>query len=105
MAYLRGENIVDIPPVSKNTPPNPLLGYDGSGTAPPSMTTLASSTTQSTLAHRVLLYDQRCLVTGAVSNQLQPCHLVNAIRMDESNREEKLSLKKEVVRSPPFLTH
>ena len=55
--------------------------------------------TQSTLAHKILLYDQRCLVTSAISNQLQVCHLINTIHMDKSNQEEKVRQKKEVVRS------
>jgi len=99
MAYFRDEGIIDIPPVSKEIPPNPLLGYNGVGPAPPSSATPTTDMTQSTLAHQVLFYDQRCLVTGAVSSQLEPCYLVNAIRANDSNREEKLALKKEVVHS------
>lgn len=99
MAYVRGEDIVDIPPVSKEIPPNPLLGYNGDDPAPPSSTTSTTSVTQNTLLHQVLFYDQRCLVTGAVSTQLQPCHLVNMIRVNDSNQEEKVALKEEVVRS------
>ena len=97
MAQIKDGHIVDIPPVSRNVPPNPLLGYEGHRTAPPSSAGSAASVTQSTLAHRVLLRDQRCLITGAVSNQLQACHLINTIRMTTSNRAEKLPLKKEVV--------
>lgn len=104
MAYFRGEGIVDIPPASKEIPPNPLLGYDGDDPAPPFSATSTTSVTQSSLAHQVLFYDQRCLLTGAVSNQLRPCHLVNTIHVNDPNREEKLVLKKEVVRSLPFLT-
>jgi len=106
MAYIRDDHIVDIPSVSMRVPPNPLLGYDKRATAPPS--TAATSTAglcQSTLAHRVLLYDQRCLITGAASNQLQACHLINTICMDKSNQGEKLCIKKDVVCSPSFLTH
>jgi len=108
MTFLSSENVVNIPPVSTNTPANPLLGYSGSRTAPPSEASSTTTATQSTLANRLLLYDQRCLVTGAVSNQLQACHLVNAIRVDSlfkpEKREEKLATKKKVVRSLPFLT-
>lgn len=104
MAYIRDKCIVDIPPLSKNLPPNPLLGYNGDCTAPPSPATSTSSVTRSVITHRVLLYDQRCLVTGAVSNQLRACHLVTTICTNKSNQEEKLSLKKEVVRSLLFLT-
>jgi len=100
MSYITDGNIVDIPRVSVNVPPNPLLGYDGQGTAPPCS---ANSVTQSTLAHRLLLRDQRCIITGAVSNQLQACHLINTIRMTTSNRAEKLSLKEEIVRNPLLL--
>ena len=102
---VRGEQIVDIPAVSKNPPPNPLLGYGGVHTAPPS--TAKSSTlsiTQRTLTNRVLLRDQRCLVTGAVSNQLQACHLVNSIRTKKSNENTNSPIKRAVVRSPLFLT-
>jgi len=98
MAYIRDTNIVDIPPVSQGIPPNPLLGYDGCNTAPPSPATSTSGTIQSTLTHKLLLRDQRCLVTGAVSTQLKACYLINAIHIGKSNREEKLALKKEVVR-------
>ncbi len=104
MAHIRDGYIVDIPPVSKNLPPNPLLGYNGPRTAPPSLDGSSSSVTQSTLAHRVLLKDQRCLITGAVSTQLQACHLINTIRMNVCNRAEKLPLKQEVVRSVIFNT-
>ena len=98
MALIRAGYIVDIPDVSKDVPPNPLLGYNGLRTAPASSAGSSFSVTQSTLAHRVLLNDQRCLITGAVSNQLQACHLINTIRINESNRAEKLPLKQEVVR-------
>jgi len=107
MSFLRGENIVEIPPVSENVPANPLLGYTGTETAPPSEVTSTTSVTQSTLAHRLLFYDQRCLVTGAVSSQLQACHLVNAIRVDKSKpgkQKEKAATKEKVVRSLPILT-
>ncbi|KAF9644396.1 hypothetical protein BDM02DRAFT_3121961, partial [Thelephora ganbajun] len=97
MAFIRDNNVIDIPPVSQNLPPNPLLGYNRSQTAPPSATTSTGGMAQSTLAHRALLYDQRCLITGAISSQLQACHLVNAICMDKSNQERKLHLKEEVV--------
>lgn len=103
MAYIRDKNIVDIPLASNRTPPNPLLGYDGRDPAPPSATT-TTSVTQSALTHQVLFYDQRCLVTGAVSNQLRPCHLVNTIRIKDSSQEEKDALKKEVVSSLSLLT-
>lgn len=105
MAHIKATdpNVVEIPPVSQSIPPNPLLGYDGHNTAPPSTVTSTSSTTQSSLTHKVLLYDQRCFITGAVSSQLRACHLINAIRMDDSNQEEKLPLKKAVVRSPLLL--
>lgn len=97
--------IIHIPPVSQNTLPNPLLGCGGGGTAPPSTTGKSmSGVTQSTLAHQVLLYDQRCLVTGAVSSQLQACRLINMIRINKSNVEVKHPLKDEVVCSLPFLT-
>ncbi|KAF9647201.1 hypothetical protein BDM02DRAFT_2747636 [Thelephora ganbajun] len=99
MAYVRDQT-VDIPPVSKKIPPNPLLGYNRTHTATASSAKSSRvSATQSTLTHRVLLYDQRCLVTGAVSTQLQACHLINTIRMNNSNREIKAPLKDEVVRS------
>jgi len=98
MAYIKDRNIVGIPPVSTKTPPNPLLGYDGGETAPPSTTSSTSSANQSTLTHRALLYDQRCLVTGSVSTQLRPYRLVNVGSMDKSNLEEKLARKKEMVR-------
>jgi len=87
---VKGRQIVDIPAVSKNQPSNPLLGYNGAHTAPPS--TAKSSTlsdTQRTLANLVLLRDQRCLVTGAASIQLQACHLVNTIRVKKSNENTK----------------
>ena len=84
-------------PRPKKTPPNPPLGYNGDSTAPPSTLTTTSSATRSTLAHRVLLYDQRCLVTGAVSTQLRPYHLVKAIHINKNNPEEKLTQKEEVV--------
>ena len=103
MAYIRDRNTVDILPVSRKPPPNPLLGYDGGETAPPSTATSPSCATQNSLAHWVLLYDQRCLVTGAVSTQLRPYHLVNKIHINKSNPEEKLAQKKEVVRSLSFL--
>jgi len=102
---VKGEQIVDIPAVSKNYPPNPLLGYNGTHTAPPS--TAKSSTlsaTQRTLANQVLLRDQRCLVTGAASIQLRACRLVNAIRMRKSNENTKGPMKRAVVRSFLILT-
>jgi len=103
MAFVTDKDFVDIPPVTEKHPPNPLLGYDGRRTAPPSATSSASMS-QSTLAHRVLLYDQRCLVTGGVSDQIQACHLINTIRMGKSNRQEKTNLKNRVVRGVSFLT-
>jgi len=99
MIHIRDRDIVDIPHVSVNAPPNPLLGYEGHRTAPPSLAGSSTSVTQSTLAHRLLLRDQRCLITGAVSNQLQACHLINTIRMTTSNQAEKLPLKREIVRN------
>ena len=96
MAFIVG-NAVDIPAVTKQLPPNPLLGYDGFSTAPPSPSSARLSSAQSTLAHRVLLNDQRCLITGAVSSQLQACYL---IPMKVSNKDEKLIMRKEVVRRP-----
>jgi len=106
MACIRDKNVVDIPTLAKTIPPNPLLGYAGSGTAPASAASGSSkgSSTQSTLRHRVLLYDQRCFVTGAVSNQLEACHLINAIRMDKSNRTTKKPLKDQVVSISSFPT-
>ena len=98
MAHIRGQNIVDIPPASNKLPPTPPLGYNGDGTAPPSTATSTSSVTQGTLARQVLLYDQRCLVTGAVSTQLQACRLINTIHTAVSSGGEKL-LKNEVMRS------
>jgi len=105
MAYIKGRNIVDIPPVSTKAPPNPLLGYDGDETAPPSTTSSTSTANQSTLTHQALLYDQRCLITGAVSTQLRPYRLVNVGHINQSNREEKLVRKKEMVRSLSFSTY
>ena len=104
MARVRGKHIIDIPLVSKRIPPNPLFGYDpGTHPAPPSTASAKSSKaslTPSTLAHRILLYDRRCLVTGAVSDQLKPCHLVNTIRArDSSVQQEKRLQKERVVRS------
>ena len=93
-------NVVTIPSVSEKAPPNPLLGYDKSHTRTPSLATSASgAVTQKTLANKVLLRDQRCLVTGAVSSQIQACHLVNAIRYKSSNKQIKMPLKLDVVRS------
>lgn len=103
MSYIRDTDFVDIPPPSIDNPPNPLLGYNGGGTAPPSEVT---STASVSLRHRLLLYDQRCLVTGAVSNQLQACHLVNTIRVDKAKsqetKEQKIALKEAVVGSQPL---
>ena len=101
MAYVRGHDFVHIPAVSKNLPPNPLLDYNRTHAAPPVTTksSMRAGVTQSTLAHRVLSNDQRCLVTGAISNQLQPCHLVNTIRMNSANQAEKHAQKKDVVSS------
>ena len=105
MACIRDKNVVDIPALAKTIPPNPLLGYSGIRTAPASAPKSSKgSTTQSTLRHRVLLYDQRCLLTGAVSNQLEACHLINAIRMDKSNRATKEPLKDLVVSISSFPT-
>jgi len=103
MAYVRGKQIVDIPAISKKIPPNPLLGYDHAHSSLPSTAKSSrTSLTQNTLANQVQLYDQRCLVTGAVSDQLKPCHLVNTIRVKNSGQQEKLALKKEVVRCLSF---
>ena len=102
MAFVTDKGFVDIPPVTEKYPPNPLLGYDGCRTAPPSSVASSDCMSQSSLTHRVLLYDQRCLVTGGVSDQLQACHLISTIRMDESNRQEKSNLKKRVVRGSLF---
>jgi len=97
---------IQLPPVSQHIPPNPLLGYGGGNTAPPSTTGKSmSGIAQSTLTHRLLLYDQRCLVTGAVSTQLQACHLINTIHMDKSNEEAKNPLRENVVCTLPFLTY
>ena len=106
MAYLQGQ-VVNIPPLATKIPDNPLLGYPGARTAPASTAkssrTSQASGTQSTIRHRVLLYDQRCFLTGAVSIQLEACHLVNAIRMNAGNRAEKEPKKKQVVRIPSLL--
>ena len=100
MAYIRGKHIVDIPAVSKKIPPNPLLGYEQSYPALPlTVKSPRASLTRNTLVNQALLHDQRCLVTGAVSDQLKPCHLVNTIRVKNSSQQEKFGLKKEVVRS------
>jgi len=102
MAFITDKGFVDIPSITEKSPPNPLLGYDGCRTASPSSVASSDYMSQSTLTHRVLLYDQRCLVTGGVSDQLQACHLVSTIHMDESNRQEKSNLKKRVVRGFHF---
>ena len=105
MALVRNRNVVDIPAVSSNIPRNPLLGYNGSRTSLPSASgSSGTSTTRKTLARRVLLYDQRCLVTGAASNQLQACHLVNAIR-NKPNKRDKILLKAQVVGGLLLLIH
>ena len=98
MAYIRNQNVVDIPTLAKTIPPNPLLGYPGTSTAPASTAKSSKgSSTQSTLRHQALLRDQRCLVTGAASTQLEACHLMNTIRINDSNRMEKEPLKDRVV--------
>jgi len=97
MAHIKDHNFVDILPISLKVPPNPLLGYDENKTALPSTATSEPGLSQRTLKHRVLLYDQRCLVTGAVSNQLQTCYLISPIHVGGSNQEKKLHQKKEVV--------
>lgn len=102
MAYVRGE-VVKLPSVFKDIPPNPLFGYDSPHTAPPSTVGSSEAATQSTLKHRLLLYDQRCLVTGGFSTQLQACHLVKPIRTNDSNRKIKEPLKELVVRVLSFL--
>jgi len=87
---VKGKQIVDIPAVSKDYPPNPLLGYNGAHTAP--LSTAKSSTlsaTLRTLANQVLLRDQRRLMTGAASIQLQACRLVNAIRVKNPMKTQK----------------
>ena len=105
MASVSKPNVVDIPPVTKNPPPNPLLGYNGTCTAPPSAAgSSETSAARSTLVHQVLLYDQRCIVTGAASNQLQACRLVNSIRTSEYNREGGTPSKDQVVCGPSLLT-
>lgn len=97
MAFVEG-NVVKIPAVSANAPPNPLLGYDEDHTAPPSPAAPSSgAVTQSTLTHRLLLHDQRCLVTGAVSTQIRAFHLIKTVPVNESNQEKKRPLKEEVV--------
>lgn len=95
MAHIRN-NFIDIPRVTETLPANPLLGFKAP-TSVPSVAPPTSGSNQKTLARKALLYDQRCLVTGAVSNQLQACHLINIIRAGSSNRKEKLPLRKQVV--------
>ena len=109
MAYLEPEGqVVNIPALAAKIPSNPLLGYDGARTASASAVKSSkkskASGTQSTIRNRVLLHDQRCFVTGAVSIQLEACYLVNAIRMDAGNRAEKEPKKKQIVRIPSPLT-
>ncbi|KAJ7093189.1 hypothetical protein C8R44DRAFT_815808 [Mycena epipterygia] len=89
-------NRVEIYPISKRIPPNPLLSYNGTKTEPASVWSRSSagSVSQSLLAHRILLYDQRCLLTGAVSTDIQACHLINAIRT--KNDLIKIRLKSDV---------
>ena len=96
MAYVRGE-VVELPSVFKDIPPNPQFGYDSPHTAPPSTVESLEAATQSTLKHRLLLYDQLCLVTGGISTRLQVCHLVKPIRTNDSNRKIKEPLKELVV--------
>ena len=100
MAYIDADGkTVKIPSVREKPPYNPLLP-DYTRFPPPPSTTgslkASQETDQNILEHELLLYDQCCLVTGAVSTQLQVYHLVNAIPMDESE-------KKQVVRIPSFL--
>ncbi|KAJ6508896.1 hypothetical protein C8R45DRAFT_459319 [Mycena sanguinolenta] len=87
-------NIIAIPEVVKNPPSNPLLRRD-IGNATPAPTRKASSSvtslSQRTLANRVLYNDQRCLLTGKASAELQACHMVNTIR--PKNNPEKENLK------------
>ena len=61
--------------------------------------------TRSTLARQLLLYDQRCLVTGAVSNRIQPYPLINTVRVNESGQVENPPMKEKVVRNIQFLAH
>lgn len=108
MAYITGETVIDIPPVSRGIPGNPLLGYNKGRTATVSTPTSTASATQSTLSHQLLFRDQRCAVTGAASNQLQACCLVNTIRVRKSStpkkREENAAAKRAVVRGISFST-
>jgi len=107
MAYIKNKTIVEIPALASKPPPNPLLGYDGTRTGRASTIRSGSSqasVTQSTIRNRVLLHDQRCFVTGALSTQLEACHLINAIRVKAGNRVRKEPLKEAVVRVPSLLT-
>ena len=95
MTHITPQGYIDIPPVSQPPLPNPLFGYNGDRTAPPSISgsSRATRAIRSTLKHQVLLYDQHCLVTGTVSTQLQACCLISPIHVDDSNRGEKGPLK------------
>ncbi|KAJ7246345.1 hypothetical protein C8J57DRAFT_1724768 [Mycena rebaudengoi] len=96
MSHLRIDdpNIVVIPDVVKKPPANPLLRRDTvKGTpAPSAKATSMFGFSQSVLANRVLFNDQRCLLTGEVSTEIQACHLINATH----NKDAKAFLKLQV---------
>lgn len=97
-----GTQTVEIPSVNDGQPHNPLLGDNERD---------PSEEQKIVLKYELLKCDQRCLVTGTVSTQLQACHLVNAIRTGnpgqkkkgrKGKKEKKEDLEKRVVRTPRF---
>ncbi|KAJ7675817.1 hypothetical protein DFH06DRAFT_1292062 [Mycena polygramma] len=94
-------DVVVIQDITKGLSKNPLLNPQLGVTTPgPSVRSsksgqsINSTGTQSALAHRVLFKDQRCILTGLVSSELQACHLVNAIRTKKKQRQ--INLKQQV---------
>lgn len=82
---------VKIPPVQLGLPRHPFFGYKRT----------PSEERENNLKYELLKYDQRCLVTGTVSPQLQACHLVNTIRTEKCTpkvKKKREDLKKQVVR-------
>ncbi|KAJ6585198.1 hypothetical protein B0H19DRAFT_1108747 [Mycena capillaripes] len=91
------ENIVVIPKITKNPHKNPLLNEKiKEVTPPPSLKSISSvgSEHSATTKYRVLFRDQRCLLTGFVSADIQPCHLVNTIRTKK--KTSRINLKAQV---------
>lgn len=88
---------------TKNRPPNPLHGYNGTKTASIIHSTVASSVTSfvlhakekdQNLLNKLTLTDQRSFISGSCTASMQAFHFINAVRVRKSTPEAKADAKK-----------